>query len=179
MGPSPRVAHTQIQFDYAFLNNSLYLINRGSMQQQHLLGQGPPSFPLPSFKMEEDDGANAMRSRKPYVVSRPRERWSEPEHDRFLEALRLFGRQWAKVEEHIGARADEALDGHTAIRPSSGGGKGEDAAQSLGQKSTSSTLRVTSQGLLLLSRSAGTKTAVQIRSHAQKFFAKQQGDGGQ
>eukprot|EP00252_Welwitschia_mirabilis_P009723 TRINITY_DN2250_c0_g1_i1.p1 TRINITY_DN2250_c0_g1~~TRINITY_DN2250_c0_g1_i1.p1 ORF type:complete len:1014 (+),score=252.37 TRINITY_DN2250_c0_g1_i1:344-3385(+) len=57
--------------------------------------------------------------RKPYTITKQRERWTDEEHQKFLEALKLHGRAWRRIEEHI-----------------------------------------------------GTKTAVQIRSHAQKFFTK-------
>ncbi|TVU16020.1 hypothetical protein EJB05_39567 [Eragrostis curvula] len=59
------------------------------------------------------------KARKPYTISKQREKWTEGEHKRFLESLQLHGRAWRRIQEHI-----------------------------------------------------GSKTAVQIRSHAQKFFSK-------
>ncbi|CAM0903197.1 unnamed protein product [Alopecurus aequalis] len=63
--------------------------------------------------------ARVPKARKPYMITKQREKWTEDEHKLFLEAMQLHGRAWRRIQEHI-----------------------------------------------------GTKTAVQIRSHAQKFFTK-------
>ncbi|TVU17362.1 hypothetical protein EJB05_33391, partial [Eragrostis curvula] len=59
------------------------------------------------------------KPRKPYTVSRTREKWTADEHDRFVHSLLIFGRDWKTIEQFV-----------------------------------------------------GTKTATQIRSHAQKYFLK-------
>ncbi|XP_020591224.1 protein REVEILLE 8 [Phalaenopsis equestris] len=69
------------------------------------------------------DGAN-KKLRKPYTITKSRDRWSDEEHERFLDALLLFGREWKKIEDFV-----------------------------------------------------GTKTVIQIRSHAQKYFLKVQKNG--
>lgn len=66
----------------------------------------------------------SKKIRKPYTITKSRESWTDPEHDKFLEALQLFDRDWKKIEAFI-----------------------------------------------------GSKTVIQIRSHAQKYFLKVQKSG--
>uniref|UniRef100_A0A7S3A1N5 Uncharacterized protein n=1 Tax=Rhodosorus marinus TaxID=101924 RepID=A0A7S3A1N5_9RHOD len=44
------------------------------------------------------------KSRKPYTITKNRENWSQDEHERFLEALRLYERDWKQIESHIGTK---------------------------------------------------------------------------
>ncbi|KAE8705293.1 Protein REVEILLE 6 [Hibiscus syriacus] len=75
-----------------------------------------------SADSSSDDSNKKIR--KPYTITKSREIWTEPEHDKFLEALQLFDRDWKKIEAFI-----------------------------------------------------GSKTVIQIRSHAQKYFLKVQKNG--
>ncbi|XP_014503116.1 protein REVEILLE 6 [Vigna radiata var. radiata] len=75
-----------------------------------------------SASNSSDDAAKKIR--KPYTITKSRENWTEPEHDKFLEALQLFDRDWKKIEAFV-----------------------------------------------------GSKTVIQIRSHAQKYFLKVQKSG--
>uniref|UniRef100_A0A7S2ZHA6 HTH myb-type domain-containing protein n=1 Tax=Rhodosorus marinus TaxID=101924 RepID=A0A7S2ZHA6_9RHOD len=65
------------------------------------------------------------RMRKPYEKrSAVRETWTNEEHEKFIEGLKLYGRDWKKIEQHV-----------------------------------------------------ESKTVIQIRSHAQKYFEKVQKNG--
>lgn len=68
--------------------------------------------------------AYVPRLRKPYTITKQREKWTEEEHALFLDSLQKHNRDWKKIHEYI-----------------------------------------------------KTKSIVQIRSHAQKFFLKMQKSG--
>lgn len=39
-------------------------------------------------------------------------RWTEAEHNRFIEGLRLYGKDWRLIEEHIGTRTCSQIRSH-------------------------------------------------------------------
>ncbi|AQK73557.1 Protein REVEILLE 6 [Zea mays] len=46
----------------------------------------------------------SKKVRKPYTITKSRESWTEQEHDKFLEALQLFDRDWKKIEAFVGSK---------------------------------------------------------------------------
>ncbi|KAK7349486.1 hypothetical protein VNO77_06890 [Canavalia gladiata] len=86
----------------------------------------PPPPPAPPASATASTAAEdpTKKVRKPYTITKSRESWTEQEHDKFLEALQLFDRDWKKIEAFV-----------------------------------------------------GSKTVIQIRSHAQKYFLKVQKNG--
>jgi len=39
-------------------------------------------------------------------------RWTKDEHFRFLEALKYYGKEWKKVQEHVGTRTSTQARSH-------------------------------------------------------------------
>ncbi|KAJ6684095.1 hypothetical protein OIU85_007753 [Salix viminalis] len=85
---------------------------------------GLATFPTTTTTSNSSSEDPNNKVRKPYTITKSRESWTDPEHDKFLEALQLFDRDWKKIEAFI-----------------------------------------------------GSKTVIQIRSHAQKYFLKVQKSG--
>lgn len=50
--------------------------------------------------------------RKQYTITKSRESWTEPEHDKFLEALQLFDRDWKKIEAFVGSKSVIQIRSH-------------------------------------------------------------------
>uniref|UniRef100_A0A7N0T4P8 Uncharacterized protein n=1 Tax=Kalanchoe fedtschenkoi TaxID=63787 RepID=A0A7N0T4P8_KALFE len=101
--------------------------NSSSSKVQSELDPMDASMPGLSNSLQPPMDPEDMMSkkiRKPYVISKSRESWTDIEHDKFLEALHLFDRDWKKIEAFV-----------------------------------------------------SSKTVIQIRSHAQKYFLKIQKNG--
>ncbi|XP_062229532.1 protein REVEILLE 6-like [Phragmites australis] len=96
----------------------------GGKKQQGMRGVLAIAAPPMAVPAPDPAGEEARKTRKPYTITKSRESWTEPEHDKFLEALQLFDRDWKKIEAYV-----------------------------------------------------GSKTVIQIRSHAQKYFLKVQKNG--
>lgn len=93
--------------------------------------------------------ARAPKARKPYMITKQREKWTEEEHKLFLEAMQLHGRAWRRIQ---GAFPPCVILLPYIIR-------------------AKNPCDLTN-GFFHSAEHIGTKTAVQIRSHAQKFFSK-------
>ncbi|TVU17422.1 hypothetical protein EJB05_33458, partial [Eragrostis curvula] len=52
------------------------------------------------------------KARKPYTISRPREKWTAVEHDSFVHALFIFGRDWKTIEQFVGSKTATQIRSH-------------------------------------------------------------------
>ncbi|XP_075495652.1 protein REVEILLE 6-like isoform X3 [Primulina tabacum] len=63
-----------------------------------------------STTLSQDDSNRKVR--KQYTISKSRESWTEPEHDKFMEAIQLFDRDWKKIEAFIGSKSVIQIRSH-------------------------------------------------------------------
>ncbi|OIW02039.1 hypothetical protein TanjilG_13777 [Lupinus angustifolius] len=115
-------------------SQGFYFFDPSSMALPGVNPLPPPQPPAPTAADSSTSAASSStviviedlskKIRKPYTITKSRESWTEQEHDKFLEALQLFDRDWKKIEAFV-----------------------------------------------------GSKTVIQIRSHAQKYFLKVQKNG--
>ncbi|KAI9110107.1 hypothetical protein K1719_019148 [Acacia pycnantha] len=71
----------------------------------------PPPTVAPAAANTNPDDPN-KKIRKPYTITKSRENWSELEHDKFLEALQLFDRDWKKIEAFVGSKTVIQIRSH-------------------------------------------------------------------
>ena len=38
--------------------------------------------------------------------------WADDEHERFLEGIRLYGKNWSEIKKHVGTRSRESIYSH-------------------------------------------------------------------
>ncbi|XP_066386246.1 protein REVEILLE 6-like [Miscanthus floridulus] len=50
--------------------------------------------------------------RKPYTITNPRQKWTADEHDRFLHALVLHGRDWKRIEAFVATKTATQIRSH-------------------------------------------------------------------
>lgn len=53
-----------------------------------------------------------MRRIKPNSYTKNRGHWSNEEHQKFLQALQLHGRDWKKIVDHVGSRSSNQVRSH-------------------------------------------------------------------
>ena len=113
------------------------------------------------------------KQRKPYQLTKSRERWSPIEHGKFLEALKLYGRQWRKIEGECLIQSGVARAAvASAERWLAWAGVGDRARPHVAEILALPLQLPTTPPPKKNKEHVATKTAVQIRSHAQKFFNK-------
>lgn len=78
----------------------------------------PQYYPMGTDPKTMNSGFNSgledpnKKVRKPYTITKSRESWTEEEHDKFLEALQLFDRDWKKIEAFVGSKSVIQIRSH-------------------------------------------------------------------
>jgi len=79
----------------------------------------PLSSPLSAYRSDEEVSSKfrgmrvaspngspcgSPKTRKPYTTSKQRETWTPEEHQRFIEAIKLYKRDWKQIEKYVGSK---------------------------------------------------------------------------
>eukprot|EP00183_Erythrolobus_madagascarensis_P005982 CAMPEP_0185844992 /NCGR_PEP_ID=MMETSP1354-20130828/1074_1 /TAXON_ID=708628 /ORGANISM="Erythrolobus madagascarensis, Strain CCMP3276" /LENGTH=653 /DNA_ID=CAMNT_0028544841 /DNA_START=307 /DNA_END=2268 /DNA_ORIENTATION=- len=73
-------------------------------ESEAIVGVGSAGGDLSSPALGISGAARRKKERKPYTITKNRESWTPDEHERFLEALRRFDRDWKRIEAHVGSK---------------------------------------------------------------------------
>ena len=68
----------------------------------------PPSTPLSAFFQE----ASKRKLSLQHQTKKTFGGWTKEEHQRFIDGLKLYGKNWKKVEEHVGTRNGAQIRSH-------------------------------------------------------------------
>jgi hypothetical protein len=99
------------------------------------------------------------KPRKPYTITKSRESWTDAEHNMFLEAINLcVSRLRPNLHPPVTLGKQDAASTRALL--------GADAAPA------SPSARRYDRDWKQIEKYVGTKTVIQIRSHAQKYFLK-------
>lgn len=63
-------------------------------------------------RSQHSPGQPIRKPRKPYTITKSREVWTPEEHNRFLNALQLYDRDWKKIESYIGTKTVLQIRSH-------------------------------------------------------------------
>mmetsp|Transcript_4208 Transcript_4208/g.7389 ORF Transcript_4208/g.7389 Transcript_4208/m.7389 type:complete len:156 (-) Transcript_4208:60-527(-) len=58
------------------------------------------------------ESVSIMKVRKPYELTKNREFWSDEEHENFLVALSLFGRDWKSIQRKVSTKSTIQIRSH-------------------------------------------------------------------
>ncbi|KAL4467839.1 hypothetical protein ABPG74_013174 [Tetrahymena malaccensis] len=94
-------------------NNSMYSASPranqlSSVQAGNQATSGCDTFQQNASAHSKAAGVNAQSS----LAASQHGRWTKEEHQKFLEGLNIYGKNWKKVEEHIGTRTGAQIRSH-------------------------------------------------------------------
>mmetsp|Transcript_162 Transcript_162/g.494 ORF Transcript_162/g.494 Transcript_162/m.494 type:complete len:515 (+) Transcript_162:46-1590(+) len=93
-----------VQRGLATLNRPAWMEQGGTMQMPMPHMYHHP-MPYPVMPGVQHAVVPPQKMRKPYTRTKEkREAWTTKEHEKFVDALKLYQRDWKKIEEHVGTR---------------------------------------------------------------------------